>query len=270
MGQILWTAPLPHRLGLMLQPNSPTLLNYYGRLIRRFRQEIRKAWWESVLAIIAIVVVLFLQFYLGWIKKGETTLTALVNISPYIAILIAYTIRHVIRAPWLLDTERGNEIETLSEKLEEFSSESNRPRFKFTKPTVIDAGELDEDERYSFSFNLENVGSREAVDVITRVIVTEAGNTSEPRILELAAAGNVLINDPFITQFELRHSHSDPPIQVVVALKFKDSITGQEYTQAFYMKWAGVRLGNISQIFQLTSQEHEELMQRLGNLSDFN
>jgi len=252
----------------MSQSNNPTLFSYYGRVARRFREEIRKAWWESVVAIIAIIVVLFFQFYLGWTKKGETVSSALINISPYMAILIAYTIRHVIRTPWLLDTERGNQIETLAGKLEEFASETNRPKFKLTKPAVIDAGEFDEDERYYFSFSLENVGSREAIEVVTRVIVTEVGNTSEPRILELAAASEVLISDPFITRFDLRHSHRDPPIQIVVALKFTDAMTGRGYTQAFFMKWEGRRRGEISDIFQLTLQEREELLQRLGNLAD--
>jgi len=80
----------------------------------------------------------------------------------------------------------------------------------------------------------------------------------------VTGANEILINDPFITRFEMTHTRSDPPVQVVVALRFKDAINDSEYTQAFFMKWQGLRQGNISEVLHLTSQEREELMRRLG------
>lgn len=254
---------------------TPSLSEYYKRFWRQFYREIRKAVWEAVITIIAIVVVVFLQFYYGWINREQGVLSALQNVVPAAVIALAYIVRHVIKTPWVLDVEREGDIrnglaaiDELKEQIEKFSSESNRPKFKLTKPTISDIGEFDEDERYAFTCSLENVGSREASNLVTRVIVVETGTAKEPKVLEMTGANEILINDPFITRFEMTHSRSDPPVQIVVALKFKDAVNDKFYTQAFFMKWGGLRLGVISEVLHLTSQERENLLQQLGSELD--
>ena len=254
----------------MSKENPTTSLSeYYKRFWRQFHRQIRKAVWEAVIAIIAIVAVVFLQFYYGWINREQGVLSALQNVVPAAVIALAYIVRHLIKTPWVLDVERESEIKNglavideLKGQIEKFASESNRPKFQLTNPTVSGIGEFDEDERYAFTCSLENVGSREASDFVTRVIVAKTGTVKEPRVLEMKAANEILINDPFIAQFEM--TPSDPPAQIVVALKFKDAVNDKLYTQAFFMKWEGLRRGVISEVHHLTSQEREELMRRLG------
>lgn len=248
---------------------TPSLSEYYKRFWRQFYREIRKAVWEALIAITAIVAVVFLQFYYGWINREQGVLSALQNVAPAAVIALAYIVRHLIKTPWVLDVEREGDvrnrlaaIDELKGQIEKFSSESNRPKFKLTKPTVSDIGELDEDERYAFTCSLENVGSREASSLVTRVIVVKTGTVKEPRVLEMTAANEILINDPFYAQFEM--TRSDPPVQIVVALKFKDAVNDKLYTQAFFMKWEGLRRGVPSEVHYLTSQEREELTRRLG------
>ncbi|HEX5888151.1 MAG TPA: hypothetical protein VFY61_05590 [Pyrinomonadaceae bacterium] len=257
------------------ETSTQTLSEYYKRFWRRFRREIGRAVWEAVIAIAAIVVIVFLQFYYGWINREQGVVGALQNIAPAAAIALAYIIRHVIKTPWVLDVERQGEIsgalaaiDELQGQIERFSSETNRPKFRLTKPTITDIGEFDEDERYDFTCSLENIGSREASDLLTRIIVVETGNSKKPTVLELTVANEILVNDPFITRFGITYSRSDPPVQIVVALKFKDPINGKSYEQAFFMRWAGLRHGVISEVVHLTSQEREELMRRLAAIME--
>ena len=107
-----------------------------------------------MLAIIAIIVVIFCQFYFGWIKKEQTLPSALINTSPYLAIFLAYVARHFIRTPWLLDLERLGEIkkssddlEALSVQLDNLTSELTRPKLTIKKVSVTAIGESDEDDQ---------------------------------------------------------------------------------------------------------------------------
>jgi preprotein translocase subunit SecE len=273
LGQV--SASPCYRSGMSKENPTTSLSEYYKRFWRQFYREIRKAVWEAVIAIIAILAVVFLQFYYGWINREQGVLSALQNAVPAAVIALAYIVRHLIKTPWGLDVERESDIrnglaaiDELKGQIERFSSESNRPKFNLTKPTVSDIGEFDEDERYAFTCSLENIGSREASDLVTRVIVVEKGADKKPKVLEMTVANEIAINDPFITQFEMTHSRNDPPVQIVVALKFKDAVTDKSYTQAVFMKWEGLRRGVISEVLHLTSQEREELMRRLGSELD--
>ncbi|HEV2827040.1 MAG TPA: hypothetical protein VGW76_05505 [Pyrinomonadaceae bacterium] len=63
-------------------------LSILPAILATVRQDFRKPWWENMLAILAVVIALFFQFYFGLIKKGETISSALIKISPYLLILI--------------------------------------------------------------------------------------------------------------------------------------------------------------------------------------
>jgi hypothetical protein len=248
-----------------------SLSQYYKRFWKRFWRDISEKWWEGVIYLIVSIAVAFFQFKLGLIRREQTAASALVNVTPSLVILLFYVARHLIRTPWQLDVERQGEInnglaaiDKLEEQVDKFSSEANRPKFKLTQPTVSGIGEFDEDERYAFSFRIENIGSRAAVNLVTRVIVMEQGDDKKPKVLEMTGANEVQINDPLTTRFEMMRQRNDPPVEVIIALRFTDAITEKVYEQAFFMKWEGMKQRAISEVVYLTSQEREELMRRLG------
>lgn len=231
-----------------------------------------------MIAIIAIIVVVFLQFRYGWITREQTLPSVLLNMSPSVGIALVYTFWLLIKTPWLLDVDRqqeadglGEKIITLNQKFDSLTSEMTRPKFRIKNPQMVEVGEFDEDERYHFTFKLENIGSREASEVISRVIIVDEGKTTEPKVREVSVANEIPINDPLTMHLEMKCSRGDPPIQIVVAIRFKDAIPDKVYTQAFFLKWEGIKRGVIPEIQHLTAEEREQLMERLkqtvGDLS---
>src|SRR6185369_4791224 len=128
---------------------TQTISQYYKRFWRQFSREIRKAVWEAVIAIIAIVAVIFLQFYYGWINREQGVLSALQNIAPAAAIAVAYIVRHVIKTPWVLDVEREREIGQVSSdlasaiaRIDSMASELTRPNLVLKNPSIMHVGEF--------------------------------------------------------------------------------------------------------------------------------
>ena len=248
---------------------TSSLSEYYKRFWLQFRREIRKAVWEAVIAIVAIIAVVFLQFYYGWINREQGVLSALQNIVPAAAIALAYVVRHLIKTPWVLDVDRQAEIhsgltdiEALKKQIEAFASEATRPKFVFKdKPSLTPYDEFDEDDRYSFQFDLENNGSRSAVGLYWRVIIAEEGIDEEPTVNDSSIATEIPIQEPLHLHFGLALRLNHPPLIVVIALRYRDGITNKPYSQMFFMRWTEFR--GARQIRHLTIDERQQYEQRL-------
>ena len=231
-----------------------------------------------MIAIAAIIVVLFFQFYFGWTKKGETLLSALVNISPHIGIFLAYTLRHLIKTPWLLDADRQSEIDSVTKDLASvnaqvtsMASELTRPKFTLKKPSLNPVGEFDEDDRFSFNFVLENIGSRSAMGMVSRIVLAEEGTNEQAKAVDNSTANEIPINEPLDMELGMRVSANQPPLYIVFALRYKDAVTERLYRQLFFLKWPGRKFGEIvSEIHHLTIEERELVQERLkDHLSEF-
>jgi hypothetical protein len=260
------------------QNPTSSLSEYYKRYWQRFSQELRKSWWETVIAVIAVIIVLFCQFYFGWTKKGETLLSALVNISPHIGILLAYCLRHLIKTPWLLDTEREREIGAVSSKVSELTaqmeavaSELTRPKLALKNPSVNAVGEFDEDNRYLLRFDVVNVGPHPARDITTRMVLVEENSNKEPKVVDTSMASDLSTNEPIQMQLEMRLGAQEPAHYYVFGFRYSDRVTGKPYTQLIFMCWKGRARGVISQeIRHLTIEEREKIEAQLQDyLTEF-
>ena len=231
-----------------------------------------------MIAVGAIIVVLFCQFYFGWTKKGETVLSAFVNISPHLGIFLAYTLRHLIKTPWLLDADRQSEIDavtkdlaSLNAQVTSMASDLTRPKFTLKKPSMNWEGESDEDDQHAFNFVLENIGSHPARDMVSRIILAEEDPTKEPKTVDGSTANEIPINEPLDMRLGMRLAVREPALYMVFGIRYKDSITLRPYSQVFFMRWPGTMRGTPSQkIHHLTIDERDQVQARLKNyLTEF-
>jgi hypothetical protein len=251
---------------------TPMLRDYYKRFFTALATELRKAVFEAVIAIVAIIVVLFFQFYFGWIKREETLSSALINIAPSAAILLAYALRHFIRTPWLLDVERQGEInrsnKTLTElqtSLDSLTSALTRPKFAIAKVSVDTYGEFDEDDRYKLKFDVTNTGSHPADELIWRVVtVDEDAADKSPSFKDSSMTNEIPINQPFDMEFGFRAGLRQKSMIIVFCLKYTDVLTKREYRQTFFHKWVKPGFGVIGpDVRHLTIEEREAAQERL-------
>ena len=103
--------------------------SYYSRFVRQFFAGVKDKWWEGVIAVATIVVVLIFQVKLGQIVPGQEWPSLLVNITPSLLVLAIYVGYHLIRAPKILDVLREQEIADL-EAVMKFLKEEVEPRLE--------------------------------------------------------------------------------------------------------------------------------------------
>lgn len=253
------------------QPKQPQLSEYYSRFWRRFRREIREAVWQAVIAILAIVAVVFLQFYYGWLNREQGVLSALQNIAPALAIALMYIAWRLIKTPWLLDADRQTAIDEVTERLtglnaqlERMESELIRPKFTVKQPSLSAEDEFDEDDQHAFNFVLENIGSHPARETVSRIILAEEDPTKEPKTVDGSMANEIPINEPINMRLELRLSVHEPALYIVFGIRYKDAVSLRPYSQVFFLRWPGTMRGTLSQaVHHLTIDEREKVQARL-------
>lgn len=223
-----------------------------------------------MIAIVAIIIVVFLQFRYGWIARDQTVASALINMSPSIGIALVYTLWLLVKTPWLLDAERqtaidshAGQIASLKGEIAAFASELTRPKFKVKNPSIDAYDETDEDNRYRFSLDLENTGTRPARDMLWQVIVAEEGE-DDHRMKDSSIGAEIPIHAPIQIQFGMNLRSNHPPLFIIIAVRYSDAIVKtHHYNQIFYMRWAGAQQGMLSEeVRHPTIEERTELEQR--------
>jgi hypothetical protein len=119
---------------LMLGIHAPTFLDYYSKLARRISRDAHAHLWGAAVPLVIAVIVAILQAKFGMIRREQTWSAAIVNASPYAAILVVYLLFHLARAPWKLDQERHSEIVRLTERLSTLETyvDSLKPKLQCT------------------------------------------------------------------------------------------------------------------------------------------
>jgi hypothetical protein len=81
-------------------------------------------WWEAtlrlskdLLALLLIILVLFLQFKLGWIKQGTGWEATIINVGPSLGILFLFVVYNAVAAVIQVDQDRAGEISALNTAL---------------------------------------------------------------------------------------------------------------------------------------------------------
>ena len=249
---------------------TSSLSEYYKRFCLRLWRETKGHWGQAVIAIVAIIVTVFIQFRFGLIARDQTWSSALLNMSPSLAIALAYTLSLVIKTPWLLDVDRTQEIKnstdqitSLRGQIETFSSEATRPKFKIST-AVEGLEETDEDDRYILTLELENNGSRAALDIECQAMIMEVDVSQEPKVVDTSIGAEVEVNNSFRLQAQMRLTTLDePPHFVVCTLKYNDAVTSKPYRQIFFRKWGGMKRGDLQGVHPLTIPERDSLKARL-------
>ena|SRR5713226_5996324 len=85
------------------------MLDYYKNFVKTFWKDFRKSTREQVIGALLVIAILLLQIHYGVIKPGEIQPNVKSIAWPYVALVGAFFILHLIRAPWKLhqDQERG-------------------------------------------------------------------------------------------------------------------------------------------------------------------
>jgi hypothetical protein len=98
-----------------------TFRQYVKRVFQQFKTESKHEATPTVITILAIIVVLLIQYRVGWIKVGEGWATIFVNVAPVFIVFLIYIIYHVVRAPYELDKRQGKELQQLKTELDELT-----------------------------------------------------------------------------------------------------------------------------------------------------
>ena len=134
----------------------------------------------------------------------------------------------------------SGKIATLNSQIENFASETLRPKFRIKTAEVIDVRQFDEDNSYDFTFKIENIGGRAASEVVTRTILVDEGGTDEPQIVETALANDIPLNNPVTMHLELKCSRGDRPSRLL-SRSIQRRPSGQALHRSVLPEWEGVR-----------------------------
>jgi hypothetical protein len=99
---------------------------YYKRFGQRFWRDITTATGEQVLGAALTIVILICQIHFGVIKQGEVRANFLSIAWPYAALLGVLCLKHLVRTPHHLDSERQGHIDGLSVRLRASCEEIER------------------------------------------------------------------------------------------------------------------------------------------------
>lgn len=90
---------------------------YYRRFWRTLRKDFAASTREQMIGALLVIGILVCQIAFGIIRPGEIRANLLSIAWPYMALVGGLFLRHLIRTPYRLDTERETEIDALSERV---------------------------------------------------------------------------------------------------------------------------------------------------------
>jgi hypothetical protein len=242
-------------------------LNFYGHILST---AFHHSWgaFDTVSTLLGVLIPIVAKLHPEW----ESAMSNLVWQIPLAALSMLFLVR-LILAPYWIYSERDKEAARVeaefTKKITELTSELTRPKFRIKNPKV---GESYEGNKYQFDYDLENIGSQAATDLVVKVVVAIASLDQEAISSESSFASEVAINEPLGLSLSLGTlAFSEPAHYFVIAMRYKDLVTKNVYKQIFFIKWQGVKRGEIAQdIILLTQEERQKLEEHLKDLlSDY-
>ena len=91
--------------------------NYAKRVFVQFLDNAKREVAPNVIALLAMLLVLVVQYRAGWIKTGEGWSTIIINILPPLGVFVLYLGYHLMRAPYEIDCHQQNAIHALSNQV---------------------------------------------------------------------------------------------------------------------------------------------------------
>jgi hypothetical protein len=138
-----------------------TFSKYAGRVWRQFKTDFKSEVVPTVTAILAILVVLMIQWRSGWIRGGEGWATIVLNLAPSIGIFVLYLVYHFGRAPYLLDRTITIDLMVKRKENEILEDFVNNPRlellFAMEKPyfNIVESGRSGNTKNYRSYFRVK-------------------------------------------------------------------------------------------------------------------
>lgn len=99
--------------------------DYLKRVSRQLGRDLKREVAGIVIALLAIIAMLIIQFEMGWIKQGEGWPTVFINIVPYLIVFLLYFVYHLVRAPYELDKQLGEERDSLKSEVDRLTEPSS-------------------------------------------------------------------------------------------------------------------------------------------------
>lgn len=127
---------------------NTSFANYAKRLWVQFLDNAKREVAPAVIALIAMLIVLIVQYRAGWIKTGEGWSTIVVNILPPLGVFVLYLGYHLIRTPYEIDLHQQTAIHELSKQVADIL---DRPKLAGFFQDVVGYGYSDpltDQERY--------------------------------------------------------------------------------------------------------------------------
>lgn len=142
-------------------------------------------------------------------------------------------------------------------KIQKDSHESFRPYFLLKDPGIKS---LENSPPFRIMITMINEGGRPAIDLEYRIVALPVGNGKKPTIDVSESISNPIpkgsptpwYNDSFIP------GRNVPSHFVFLGLKYGDSGSKNQHTQAFLMRWHGVEDGKLQPDFVHTSKKEED------------
>jgi hypothetical protein len=242
-------------------------LNFYGRL---FAKALSHSWgvFDIISTVLGVILPILAKLHPEW----GSAMSDLAWQIPLTALATLFLTRLFLAPYWLYseqETDAARAEAALREKIEGLTSEMTRPKFRIRNPRVDESNDGD---KYQFDYDLENVGSRSASNIVVRVVLVKESLDEEPKIIESSLASEVAINEPLNMSLSMgTPSLNEPAHYIVVAMRYADAVTKKPYKQIFFVKWQGVKRGDIAQdIIHLTQEERQKLEEHLKELlTDF-
>ncbi len=100
-----------------------TFRRYAARWLRQFFENIKDNFRDTLIALLAVVGVLAIQFKAGLIQTDQTWSSVAVNLGPTFFVLTAYVVYHGLRTSHTLDSARAADTDVLLLGLEEAETE---------------------------------------------------------------------------------------------------------------------------------------------------
>lgn len=145
--------------------------------------------------------------------------------------------------------------------------EANRPYFTFREsPSVV------MDEALDFEIRFTNVGEHPAINLWSKSVVFNSDLTSQPTAIdEYALVNDIPQNASATLLIALEKLDNQakigniPPHFVVIVLRYEDPIIDKNFEQIIYIKWNGMKKGDILSTNHAEEEEKKNIIEYFNN-----
>ncbi|CBE69247.1 MAG: hypothetical protein F9K13_06340 [Candidatus Methylomirabilis oxygeniifera] len=141
--------------------------------------------------------------------------------------------------------------------------EAKRPYFTIEAPGIKP---LPKSPPYRIQITMRNVGVHPATRLNGKILFVDANLATKPAYaFDFSVANDVPSGSPTPWYNDSLILPNDvPPMYVVLAASYSDTIIGKDYSQAFYMRWDGVKNGQTQPDFvHVSASERSRIEQAL-------